>query len=151
MAAIKGLIRAISISKQKGMQKVNVPEAELRIDHGIVGDAHAGNWDRQISLLEIESIETMVAKGANVSPGDFAENITTEGIDLSKLAIGNKLRLGAEVEIKITKFGKQCHGRCIIYDQIGDCIMPRRGVFAKVSREGSIRVGDIIEVKTDGD
>jgi len=133
------------------MQKVNVPEAELRIDHGIVGDAHAGNWDRQISLLEIESIETMVAKGANVSPGDFAENITTEGIDLSKLAIGNKLRLGAEVEIKITKFGKQCHGRCIIYDQIGDCIMPRRGVFAKVSREGSIRVGDIIEVKTDGD
>ena len=151
MAAIKGLIRAISISKQKGMQKVNVPEAELRIDHGIVGDAHAGNWDRQISLLEIESIETMVTKGANVSPGDFAENITTEGIDLSKLAIGNKLRLGAEVEIKITKFGKQCHGRCIIYDQIGDCIMPRRGVFAKVSREGSIRVGDIIEVKTDGD
>jgi len=151
VAAIKGLIRAISISKQKGMQKVNVPEAELRIDHGIVGDAHAGNWDRQISLLEIESIETMVAKGANVSPGDFAENITTEGIDLSKLAIGNKLRLGAEVEIKITKFGKQCHGRCIIYDQIGDCIMPRRGVFAKVSREGSIRVGDIIEVKTDGD
>ena len=151
MAAIKGLIRAISISKEKGMQKVNVPEAGLRIDHGIVGDAHAGNWDRQISLLEIESIETMVAKGANVSPGDFAENITTEGIDLSKLAIGNKLRLGAEVEIKITKFGKQCHGRCIIYDQIGDCIMPRRGVFAKVSREGSIRVGDIIEVKTDGD
>ena len=151
MAAIKGQIRAISISKQKGMQKVNVPEAELHIDHGIVGDAHAGNWDRQISLLEIESIETMVAKGANVSPGDFAENITTEGIDLSKLAIGNKLRLGAEVEIKITKFGKQCHGRCIIYDQIGDCIMPRRGVFAKVSREGSIRVGDIIEVKTDGD
>ena len=151
MAATKGWIRAISVSKQKGMQKVNVPEAELRIDHGIVGDAHAGNWDRQISLLEIESIDIMAAKGANVSPGDFAENITTEGIDLSELKIGDKLRLGTEVEIKITKFGKQCHGRCIIYDQIGDCIMPRKGVFAKVSREGSIRVGDVIEVITDGD
>ena len=151
MAATKGRIRAISISKQKGMQKVNVPEAELRIDHGIVGDAHAGNWDRQISLLEIESIDIMAAKGANVSPGDFAENITTEGIDLSELKLGDKLRFGAEVEIKITKFGKQCHGRCIIYEQIGDCIMPRKGVFAKVSREGSIRVGDIIEVITDGD
>lgn len=151
MAAIKGRIRAISVSKQKGMQKVNVPEAELRIDHGIVGDAHAGNWDRQISLLEVESIDIIAAKGAEVSPGDFAENITTEGIDLSELKIGDKLRLGTEVEIKITRFGKQCHGRCIIYEQIGDCIMPRRGVFAKVSRQGSIRTGDIIEVNTDGD
>jgi MOSC domain-containing protein YiiM len=151
VAAIKGRIRAISVSKQKGVQKVNVPEAELRAGFGIVGDAHAGNWDRQISLLEIESIDLMAAKGAKVSPGDFAENITTEGIDLSKLKIGDELKLGTEVEIKITKFGKQCHGRCIIYEQIGDCIMPRKGVFAKVGREGSIRVGDIIEVITDGD
>ena len=151
MAATKGRIKAISVSKQKGMQKVNVPDAELRIDHGIVGDAHAGNWDRQISLLEVECIDIMAAKGAKVSPGDFAENITTEGIDLSELEIGDKLRLGTEVEIKITKFGKQCHGRCIIYEQIGDCIMPRKGVFAKVRREGSIRVGDTIEVINDGD
>ncbi|MHC4323247.1 MAG: MOSC domain-containing protein [Planctomycetota bacterium] len=151
MAAIKGLIKAISVSKQKGMQKVNVSEAELRADHGIVGDAHAGDWDRQISLLEIESIDIMASKGADVSPGDFAENITTEGIDLSELKIGDKLKLGTEVEITITKFGKQCHGRCIIYEQIGDCIMPRKGVFAKVRRGGSIRVGDIIEVTTDGD
>jgi MOSC domain-containing protein YiiM len=151
VAAIKGRIRAISVSEQKGMKKVNVPEAELRADFGIVGDAHAGNWDRQISLLEIESIDIMAAKGANVSPGDFAENITTEGIDLSKLKIGEKLKLGTEVEIRITKFGKQCHGRCIIYEQIGDCIMPRKGVFAKVNRGGSIRVGDTIEVITDGD
>ena len=150
MAAIKGRIRAISISEQKGMRKINMPEAELRIDHGIVGDAHAGNWDRQISLLEVESIDIMAAKGAKVSPGDFAENITTEGIDLSELKLGDKLKLGTEVEIKITKFGKQCHGRCIIYEQIGDCIMPRRGVFAKVDREGSIKVGDTIEVMTDG-
>ena len=151
MAATKGRIRAISVSKQKGMQKVNVPEAELRADHGIVGDAHAGNWDRQISLLEIECIDIMTAKGANVSPGGFAENVTTEGIDLAALKLGDKLRLGEEVEIKITQFGKQCHGRCEIYEQIGDCIMPREGVFARVSRGGSIRVGNDIEVITDGD
>jgi MOSC domain-containing protein YiiM len=151
VAAIKGRIKAISVSKQKGMQKVNVPEAELRTDHGIVGDAHAGDWDRQISLLEIECIDIMAAKGANVSPGGFAENITTEGIDLSALKLGDRLKLGAKVEIKITQFGKQCHGRCKIYEQIGDCIMPREGVFAKVSRGGSIRVGDVIEVISDDD
>jgi MOSC domain-containing protein YiiM len=151
VAATKGRIKAISVSKQKGMQKVNVPEAELRADHGIVGDAHAGNWHRQISLLEVECIDIMAAKGANVSPGDFAENITTEGIDLSALKVGDKLRLGTEVEIKISQFGKQCHGRCKIYEQIGDCIMPREGVFARVSRGGSIRVGDDIEVIADGD
>ena len=151
MAATKGRIRAISISKQKGMQKVNVPEAELRADFGIVGDAHAGDWDRQISLLEIECIDIMAAKGANVSPGDFAENVTTEGIDLSALNIDDKLRFGAGAEIIITQFGKKCHGRCKIYEQIGDCIMPREGVFARVSRGGSIRVGNDIEVITDGD
>jgi len=151
VAATKGRIKAISISKQKGMQKVNVPEAELRADHGIVGDAHAGNWDRQISLLDIECIDIMAAKGAKVSPGAFAENITTEGIDLSALKPGGKLRLGDEVEIKITQFGKKCHGHCKIYEQIGDCIMPREGVFARVIRGGSIRAGDDIEVITDGD
>jgi MOSC domain-containing protein YiiM len=151
VAAIKGRIRAISISKTKGTQKVNVPKAELRADCGIVGDAHAGDWDRQLSLLEIECIDIMAAKGANVSPGAFAENITTEGIDLSALKLGDKLRLGAEAEIKITQFGKKCHGRCKIYEQIGDCIMPREGVFARVGRGGSITVGDVIEVITDGD
>jgi len=151
VAATKGRIRAISVSKHKGIQKVNVPEAELRADHGIVGDAHAGDWDRQISLLEIECIKLMAAKGTNVSPGDFAENITTEGIDLSALKISDILRLGEEVEIKITQFGKQCHGRCKIYEQIGDCIMPREGVFARVGRGGSISVGDVIEVIADGD
>ena len=151
MAAIKGRIRAISVSKTKGTQKVNVPGAELRADHGIVGDAHAGNWDRQISLLDIECIDIMVAKGANVSPGCFAENVTTEGIDMAALKVGDKLRLGKDVEIKITQFGKKCHGRCKIYEQIGDCIMPREGVFARVSRGGSITVGDDIEVIDDGD
>ena len=150
MAATKGRIRAISVSKTRGTQKVNVPEAELRAGHGIVGDAHAGRWHRQLSLLDIESIDAMVAKGANVSPGAFAENITTEGIDLAALKLGDKLKLGAEVEIKITQFGKQCHGRCKIYEQIGDCIMPRQGVFASVSRGGLITVGDLIEVIADG-
>jgi MOSC domain-containing protein YiiM len=151
VAAIKGRIRAISISKTKGTQKVNVPEAELRTNYGIVGDAHAGDWDRQLSLLEIERIEIMNAKGAKVSPGAFAENITTEGIDLAALKLGDKLRLGTEAEVKVTQFGKKCHGRCKIYEQIGDCIMPREGVFARVSRGGSIRVGDDIEVTIDGD
>ena len=151
MAVTKGRIKAISISKTRGTQKVNVPEAKLRAGHGIIGDAHAGDWHRQLSLLDIESIDAITATGADVSAGDFAENITTEGIDLSELKIGDKLRLGAEVEIEVTQFGKQCHGRCVIYEKIGDCIMPRQGVFASVSRGGSIRVGDIIEVKTDGD
>jgi len=151
VAAIKGRIRAISVSKQKGMQKVNVPGAELRHDFGIVGDAHAGNWDRQISLLDIECIDIMAAKGANVGPGGFAENITTEGIDMAALKVGDMLKLGEQAEIKITQFGKQCHGRCKIYELIGDCIMPREGVFARVSRGGSIKVGDDIKVITDDD
>ena len=151
MAAIKGRIKAISISKEKGTQKVNVPEAELQTNFGIVGDAHAGNWDRQISLLRFECIDKMDTKGLDISPGDFAENITTEGIDLGTLTIGNRLRLGVAVELEITKFGKTCHGRCQIYDRIGDCIMPRDGVFARVTRGGSIHVGDIIEVLKDGD
>ncbi len=150
MAAIKGRIRAISISKKKGTQKVNVPNAELQPGFGITGDAHAGNWDRQVSLLGIECIEKMAAKGLKVSPGGFAENIATEGIDLEGLKIGSKLRLGINVEIEITQFGKQCHGRCKIFEQIGDCIMPREGVFAKVTRGGMINTGDIIEVVADG-
>lgn len=146
MAATKGRIKAISISKERGTRKVNVPEAELQADFGIIGDAHAGHWDRQVSLLDIESIGKMAAKGLDLSPGDFAENITTEGIDLGALEIGSRLRLGVNVELEITKFGKTCHGRCRIYEQIGDCIMPRDGVFAKATQGGSIHVGDFIEI-----
>ena len=151
VAAIRGRIRAISVSEQKGTQKVNVPEAELRANFGIIGDAHAGNWHRQVSLLAVESIDKMVAKGAKVSPGNFAENITTEGIDLFKLPVGSKLKLGQSVELEITQFGKKCHRRCEILQQVGDCIMPREGVFAKVTRAGAISVGDVIEVITDND
>ena len=149
MAAIRGKIRAISVSEQKGTQKVNVPEAELRADFGIIGDAHSGNWHRQVSLLGAESINKMVEKGAQVGPGDFAENITTEGIDLLKLSVGSKLKLGQSVELEITQFGKKCHSRCEILQQVGDCIMPREGVFAKVTRAGAISVGGVIEVIND--
>ncbi len=151
MAATKGQIKAISISKERGTQKVNVPEAELQANFGIVGDAHAGDWDRQISLLEFESINKMDTKGVKISSGDFAENITTERINLRSLSIGSKLKLGVSVELEITKFGKTCHGRCQIYDRIGDCLMPRDGVFARVIRGGSIHAGDTIEVLEDGD
>jgi len=149
VATIKGKIKAISVSTQKGMQKTNVPEAELKADFGIVGDAHAGQWHRQVSLLAFESIEKMIAKGATVSPGNFAENITTEGIDLSSLSLGSRLRLGESVELEITQFGKECHDRCEIFRQVGDCIMPREGVFAKVTAAGRICVGDVVEVLDD--
>jgi len=151
VATTRGRIKAISISKERGTQKVNVPEAELQTNFGMIGDAHAGNWDRQISLLGVECIDKMDTKGIVISPGDFAENITTEGIMLGVLEVGSRLRLGDNVELEITKFGKACHGGCKIFERIGDCIMPRDGVFAKVSQGGSIHVGDIIEVIEDGD
>ena len=146
MATTKGRIKAISISKDRGTKKYNVPTAELKAGFGIEGDAHAGNWHRQVSLLGEESIEKMKAKGADVTKGDFAENITTEGIDLQSLTIGSKLRLGTEAEIEIAQFGKKCHSDCAIFQQVGDCIMPREGVFAKVIRPGKVKTGDTIEV-----
>jgi len=151
VAIIEGTIKAISVSKEKGTQKVNVPIAELKADFGVVGDVHAGKWHRQVSLLAVESIDKMVAKGAKVAPGNFAENITTEGIELLELSVGSKLKLGESVELEITQFGKKCHSRCEIFEQLGDCIMPREGVFAKVIKAGQINVGDVIEVITDND
>jgi len=149
VATTKGAIKAISISKDKGVPKTNVPEAVLKTDFGIVGDAHAANWHRQVSLLSIESIDKMVAMGAEVSPGNFAENITTEGIELPKLPVGSKLRVGKDIELEITQIGKECHSRCEIFKQIGDCIMPREGIFAKVTKGGGVKVGDTIEVLND--
>ncbi len=149
VVAIRGTIKAISISEKRGTQKINVPEAELKADFGIVGDAHAADWHRQVSLLAVESIDKMVAMGAKVAPGNFAENITTEGIDLLNYAIGAKLRLGESVELEITQFGKKCHSQCEIFEQVGDCVMPREGIFAKVTIPGRINVGDVIEVVND--
>ena len=150
MATTEGRIRAISVSSQKGEPKHNVPEAELRADFGIVGDAHAGSGLRQVSLLALESIEELRGKGADISPGDFAENITAEGLDLSALAVGHRLRIGDAVELEVTQLGKRCHGRCRIYEKLGDCIMPRQGVFARVTAGGRIKVGDAISANSSG-
>jgi len=149
VATTKGKIKAISVSAEKGIPKTNVSRAELRSDFGILGDAHAGPWHRQISLLAAESIAKMAGQGARVGPGDFAENVTTEGIDLSQLRLGSKVRLGKTVELEITQFGKKCHSHCAIFEQIGDCVMPREGVFAKVIKPGQIAVGDVIELCDD--
>lgn len=142
-------ITAVSISKAKGMKKSNVKSARIKKDFGIIGDAHAVGGGRQVSLLAAESIEKMRAKGLKVSPGDFAENITTQGINLLKLKIGDRLKAGKEAFLEISQIGKVCHTRCNIYYQAGDCVMPREGIFARVLRGGVIRPQDTLEVIDD--
>jgi MOSC domain-containing protein YiiM len=132
---------AVCISEQKGERKKPVPQVELRENHGIVGDAHAGEWHRQVSLLARESIEKMRKLGLDVDNGDFAENITTSGIDLPSLAIGTRLVIGG-AEVEVTQIGKECHTRCAIYHQAGDCVMPKEGIFVKVLSGGLVRSGD---------
>jgi MOSC domain-containing protein YiiM len=140
-----GKVVAVSISAEKGERKKPVPEVLIRENHGIVGDAHAGDWHRQISLLALESIKKMQDKGLDVTAGDFAENITTEGIDLPSLPIGTKLVIGETLN-EVTQIGKECHTRCAIYQQAGDCVMPREGIFVKVLRGGVVRTNDRIEI-----
>jgi len=142
-------IVAICISKNKGERKTPVPQVEVRAEHGIVGDAHAGDWHRQVSLLARESIEKMRAMGLDVDNGDFAENLTTEGIDLPNLSIGTKLQIG-DCLFEVTQIGKECHTRCAIYYQAGDCVMPKEGIFAKVLRGGLVRTGDSLTVNQCG-
>lgn len=141
-----GRIISVCRSDKTGDRKVNVQEGVLRADHGLEKDAHARNWHRQVSLLAWESIQKLREKGLKVGPGDFAENITTEGIDLLCLPVGTKLRLGKEAVVEITQIGKTCHSKCSIYRQAGDCVMPREGVFAVVKTGGRIKEGDTIEV-----
>ena len=141
-----GKIVAISISKQKGTPKKNVKNAKLLKDCGIEGDAHAGKWHRQISFLANESIDKMRMAGLpNLRAGAFAENITTEFINIPKLEIGTRVKLG-EAELEITQIGKECHDKCAIYAQVGDCVMPREGIFAKVLKSGEIKVGEDIRI-----
>jgi MOSC domain-containing protein YiiM len=135
-----GRIVAVNISPGKGERKVPVASAELREDHGIVGDAHAGDWHRQVSLLAEESIDKMRRLGLDVDPGAFAENLTTRGIDLISLPIGSRLALG-EVLLEVTQIGKECHARCAIYHQAGDCVMPKEGIFARVLKSGRLAAG----------
>ena len=136
-------VLAVCISEKKGERKTPVEAVELRENHGIVGDAHAGDWHRQVSLLAQESIDKMVSLGLDVKAGDFAENITTSGINLVSLPIGSRLRIG-ETLLEVTQIGKECHTRCAIFYQAGDCVMPKEGIFVKVITGGAIRPGDKI-------
>jgi len=133
-------VLAVCISQNKGERKQPVAAVELVPDHGIAGDAHAGDWHRQVSLLAQESIDKMRAMGLDVSAGDFAENITTTGIDLVSLPIGSRLELGSAL-LEVTQIGKECHTRCAIYYQAGDCVMPKEGIFARVLKGGVVTAG----------
>lgn len=136
---------AVCVSEQKGERKKPVNSVVVEENKGIVGDAHAGEWHRQISLLAMESIKKMQNQGLDVTTGDFAENITTEGIDLPSLPLGTKLSIG-EILTEVTQIGKECHTRCAIYHQAGDCVMPREGIFVKVLKGGMVKTGDSITI-----
>ena len=135
---------AVCISAEKGQRKTPVAAVELKENHGIAGDAHAGDWHRQVSLLATESIAKMQALGLNVDAGDFAENLTTRGIDLVALPIGSRLSVG-EAILEITQIGKECHTRCAIFYQAGDCVMPKEGVFVRVLKGGTVTAGTFIK------
>ncbi|MCI7302232.1 MAG: MOSC domain-containing protein [Clostridiales Family XIII bacterium] len=139
-------IKAVCISEKKGEQKHPVDRVELKIDHGIEGDAHAGNWHRQVSLLAAESVEKVQkALDFQLKSGAFAENILTEGIELFTLPIGARLQIGGAI-CEVTQIGKECHQGCAIRELAGDCVMPREGIFVKVLRQGTVKAGDEIKV-----
>lgn len=139
-----GEIKAICISRERGTQKTEIPEAEIQVDWGIVGDAHGGKWHRQISLLSFEKIEAFRARGAEIDFGAFGENLIVEGYDLRTLPVGTRFQIG-DVLLEMTQIGKECHSHCEIFKKMGDCIMPREGVFAQVLQGGHIKKGDRIE------
>ena len=141
-----GKVLAICISAEKGTVKHNIEKAEFVPGHGIKGDAHAGSWHRQVSLLSADKIIDFKEKGAEVEDGAFGENLVVEGIDFSSLPVGTVLEC-ADVLLEITQIGKECHGHCAIYKKMGDCIMPREGIFAKVLQGGLIRAGDVMKIK----
>jgi len=140
-----GKIKAVCISKNKGTKKVNIKEATLKENFGIINDAHAGS-PRQVSLLAEESIKKIIARGLDIGFGDFAENIVTEGIDLRSLALGTKIKIGASAILEITQIGKVCLARCAIFKKSGDCIMPKEGLFARVLEGGVVKVGDRLKI-----
>ena len=140
------VVISVNISEKKGTIKHPVPEIQLKLRHGIVGDAHAGDWHRQISLLAEESVDSMrAASPVSLDAGVFAENINTRGIDLKSLPVGTHLRIG-ETEVRVTQIGKECHSDCAIKQAVGKCVMPTEGIFAVVVREGTVRPGDELEI-----
>ncbi|MDR3308219.1 MAG: MOSC domain-containing protein [Coriobacteriales bacterium] len=148
----QGVVTSINISARKGTRKTPLPEkrASITINNGVVGDAHAGDWHRQVSFLAEESIAKAREMGLDVKEGDFAENFTTEGINLHVIPIGTVLGVGG-TEVEISQIGKVCHTRCAIYHLAGDCIFPREGIFGVVRKEGEVHVGDPVEVIHWGD
>ncbi len=143
---MKGKIISVNISEEKGEKKRNIGSCFLLKDKGLAGDAHAGFMHRQVSLLAMESIEKIREKGLDVKPGDFAENLTTEGIVLYELPIGTTLRTSKGILLRVTQIGKECHTRCAIFQAVGDCVMPREGIFTEVLTEGDVSIGDELEV-----
>ncbi len=143
---MKGKVIAVNISEKKGVFKKTIEQGDFKVDHGLIGDAHAGNWHRQVSLLGIESINKMKALGVEgLIAGKFAENLTTEGMELWKLIVGTRLRIGDTIQ-EVTQIGKECHIKCEIFQKIGSCIMPTEGIFTRVIKGGIIKAGDEIEV-----
>ena len=141
-------IVAVCRSKRKGTKKEDIGEGLLKINYGLVGDAHGDcNSHRQISLLAIESINKLCDPGLKVGPGDFAENLTTKGLDVTSLKIGGRMKVGEEVLLEITQLGKECRSPCAIYRKLGKCIMPEEGIFTRVLRGGVVRVGDRIKIE----
>ena len=141
----EGVVKAVCTSEKKGVEKHSVPEGHFLKNFGIEGDAHAGKWHRQVSLLSYEAIEAFKAKGARVEQGAFGENLIVSGIDFKNLPVGTKFKCN-EVVLELTQIGKECHNGCEIFQVMGDCIMPREGVFTKVLQGGVIREGDIFEI-----
>jgi MOSC domain-containing protein YiiM len=146
----RGTVVSVNVAAAKGMRKKPRAEILLVAGHGVEGDGHAGPWHRQVSLLARESIATMRAKGLDVGPGDFAENVTTEGVAVAELPLGTRLRL-AGCLVELTQIGKVCHDHCAIYRAAGDCVMPREGIFVRVLEGGPLRAGDEVVVESLGD
>jgi MOSC domain-containing protein YiiM len=139
---------AVSVSSEKGVKKDNVPEITVVVDSGVENDAHAGLFpQRQVSLLAQESIDVMVRRGLTLAPGDFAENITTSGLELHVLPLGARLKIGPEAVLEVSQIGKSCHHGCAVRQTAGSCIMPTHGIFGRVIRPGRIRPGDAIAVE----
>ncbi|HRT96508.1 MAG TPA: MOSC domain-containing protein, partial [Planctomycetota bacterium] len=140
-------IEAICVSESKGVPKRAIERALFVAGHGIQGDAHAGAWHRQVSLLAAEEADAWRRQLPDLQPGAFAENVLIAGLDTDRLGLGSRLRLGAEAELEVTQLGKECHGhRCTVFERMGDCLMPRRGLFARVTRGGAAQVGDPVEI-----
>lgn len=141
-----GTIIAVCTSIKKGTPKSDVGSGFLEEGFGLKGDAHGGDWHRQISLLSIEQIGTMKVKGLDVKPGSFAENLTTSGFDLGSVKVGDRLKIGESAILEVTQIGKECHTRCAIYNKIGECIMPEQGVFARIISPGVVKTSDSIDI-----